>query len=141
MTELTLDLTHDMHHARDRVFDAWLNPEMLAKFMMPGSGMSVPEVASDARVGGQFRIVMRTPSGVDIPHEGEYKAIDRPGKLVFTWMSPNSIEGSTVTLNFEALDDGGTRIHLNQVRFASEQARDDHVGGWTGILATLDGAL
>jgi len=138
---LTLDLSHDLAHARDRVFDAWLNPDMLARFMTPGPGMTVPEVASDAREGGRFRIVMRTPDGTDIPHEGEYRAIQRPEKLAFTWVSPNSVEGSLVTLNFEALSGGGTRVRLNQVRFASEQARDGHIGGWTSILAAMEGAL
>ena len=141
MTDLTLDLTHDLPHARDRVFDAWLNPKMLAKFMTPQAGMTVPEATCDPRVGGRFRILMRAPNGVEIPHEGTYQTLERPETLSFTWNSHNSVDDSVVTLDFAALETGGTRVRLRQVRFASEQARNDHIVGLTGILAALDRAL
>lgn len=141
MPELTLEVTRDMSHAPERVFDAWLNPDLLAKFMTPGPGMTVPEATSDAREGGRFRIVMQAPDATLIPHEGEYLTIDRPNTLVFTWASPHSLEDSTVTLVCEPLPGGGTRVRLRHVRFASEDSREAHRGGWTGILAALEGAL
>ncbi len=140
MTELSLEVTHHLPHATDRVFNAWLNPEMLAKFMTPGPGMTVPEAQSDAKVGGRFKIIMRTPDGNDLLHEGEYLAIDPHGRLQFTWISPYSQDDSVVTLNFTP-SDGGTDIRLHQVRFPSEESRDNHKGGWTMILEALEGAL
>ena len=140
MSELSLEISHQMPFPPDRVFDAWLNPDMLAKFMIPGPGMQVPSAQSDATVGGRFRIIMRTPENDDLPHEGEYLVIDRPNRLQFTWNSPYSQDDSTVTLDFSE-QDGGTLVKLHHIRFPSEESRDNHEGGWTMILQALAEAL
>lgn len=73
----------------------------------------------------------------DLPHEGTYKAIERPDRLVFTWESPHStMEDSTVTLIFTEVD-GGTLVELTHVRFVNEGVRDGHTRGWTHILENL----
>lgn len=139
MSDLSLTVTRTINADPTTVFDAWLNPKMLAKFMLPGNGMSVPEATTDPVVGGRFKIIMRA-GDQDLPHSGEYIEIDPNSKLVFTWQSSNSIDGSTVTLNLEPVE-GGTKIELNQIKFATENAREDHRGGWGRILETLDGVL
>lgn len=135
-TELKLELSRLIPASREKVFDAWLDPSMLAQFMTPGPDMSVPEAKSDAREGGRFLVVMRA-GDQDLPHAGTYKTIDRANRLAFTWESPMSpVEDSTVTLDFEDAE-GGTNLHLTHVRFPSEESRANHEGGWTRILATL----
>ena len=136
-TELELTCTRHIAAPREKLFDAWLDPDMLARFMTPGENMSVPEATADARVGGRFRIVMRAGDN-DMPHEGTYKVIDRPNRLAFTWESPFSTrEDSTVTIDF-AEADGGTDVTLHHVRFENEEMRNNHKGGWTEILAALE---
>ena len=68
------------------------------------------------------------------------KVIDRPNRLVFTWESPFSVDGSTVTLEFTPAGDG-TLVRLTHVKFPSEESRDNHQRGWGHILQTLDGVL
>lgn len=139
--ELKLEVSRSLPYPPERVFDAWLDPKMLAKFMIPGPGMTVPEATSDARVGGRFRIVMRGQEMGDMPHEGTYKAIDRPKRIVFTWESPfSSREDSTVTLDF-APEGKGTKLTLTHIRFESEESRANHEGGWTRILDALADAF
>jgi len=46
---------------RDRVFDAWLDPASLARWMGTGEGAEV--TALEPKVGGKFRIVMRHRGG------------------------------------------------------------------------------
>ncbi|WP_299951808.1 SRPBCC domain-containing protein [uncultured Ruegeria sp.] len=140
MTDLSLEITRAIPHPPEKVFDAWLDPAMLAKFMLPGPNMSVPEARSDAKVGGRFKIIMRAPEAGDLPHEGEYKVIDRPNRLQFTWNSPYSQDDSTVTLDFMPTDKG-TELRLHHIRFPSQESRDNHEGGWTSILAALEEAL
>ena len=60
----------------ERVFDAWLDPEALAKFMRPGAGMGC-DAANDPRVGGKFLITMLGDGANVHPHTGEYLEIDR----------------------------------------------------------------
>jgi uncharacterized protein YndB with AHSA1/START domain len=139
MTELTLTTSRRIAAPADRVFAAWLDPDMLARFMRPGDGVTVPRAETDPRPGGRFSILMRA-GGRDLPHSGTYLEIEPPTRLVFTWESAHSVEGSTVTLTFAAAGDA-TDVTLTQVRFLDEGARDAHRGGWSGILAALDTAL
>lgn len=139
MTDLNLTVERTIAASQKACFEAWLDPKMLALFMTPGPNMTVPVANTDAEVGGRFEIVMQ--AGDDrIPHAGTYKEISPHDRIVFTWESPYSQDDSTVTLSF-APDGDGTRITLHQVRFPSEESRDNHQGGWTMILQTLDGAL
>ena len=139
MTDLTLTVERSIKAAQKDVFNAWLDPEMLKKFMTPGPNMTVPKAATEAREGGRFDIVMRAGDD-DLPHGGVYKTIDPHSRIVFTWESPFSVDGSTVTLDFVPEGDG-TLVRLTQVRFVDEQSRDNHQGGWTGILAALAEAV
>lgn len=139
MTELKLQVSKTINAAPEKVFNAWLDPEMLARFMLPGPNTSVPSASSDATVGGRFAILMK--SGDDeIPHAGTYKEIDPHSRIVFTWESPYSSDDSTVTLDF-APGEGGTLVTLTHVKFPSEDSRDNHEGGWTQILTVLADVL
>ncbi len=139
MSDLILTTTRRFKASAATIFDAWLDPAMLARFMCPGPDMSVPKAETDATVGGRFDIVMKA-GDQEIPHWGVYKAIDRPSKLVFTWQSPFSVEDSTVTLTLTE-SDGGTDVELSHVKFRDEETRDNHLGGWNGILAKLAATL
>ena len=137
MTDLTVNIKKTIQAPIEKVFDAWLDPKMLSRFMMPMPGMPESDVENDAREGGKFTIVMHVGDD-DLPHTGEYLKIDRPQKLIFTWESHRSIQNSTVTLNFEKIDEGNTRISLSHIRFIDEEARSDHEGGWANILDKLN---
>ncbi len=139
MAELEMTTSRVFSAAPATVFNAWLNPEMMAKFMTPGPGMSVPEASADPVIGGRFSVLMRAKAG-DLPHGGEYKEIDPHSKIVFTWESPFSVDDSTVTLTLKPLG-AGTELTLHHIKFADEEQRDNHSGGWTTILATLDDVL
>ena len=138
MTDLTLTVTHQMAAPPDRVFAAWLDPAMLARFMVPGPSMTVPQANTDPRVGGRFDLIMRGET--DMPHSGTYLAISPHDHLSFTWESPFSVDGSRVDLTFAA-QDGGTLVTLTHTKFASPQARDNHAGGWAAILRALGSAV
>jgi len=58
MTEPTLNISRVINAPAERIFDAWPNLEMLAKFMIPGAGISVPKATTDSAEGGHFDIIM-----------------------------------------------------------------------------------
>ena len=51
--------------------------------MCPGDVISA-EATLDLRVGGAFRIVMKSKTA-EYVHTGTYQIVDPPAKLVFTW--------------------------------------------------------
>ncbi|MEQ8897524.1 MAG: SRPBCC family protein [Roseovarius sp.] len=133
-TDLTLTVERVIDASPERLFDAWLDPETMKRFICPGA-TTVPSASSDAHEGGRFEVMMRV-DGKDLPHTGTYKEIDRPNRLVFTWESHASRDDSEVTLTFTP-GSGGTHVTLTQIRFLSEDQREGHRKGWTSILEKL----
>ena len=137
MTDLTVNITKTIHAPIEQVFDAWLNPERLTRFILPAPGMPQPEVENDPRENGRFSIVMHVGDN-RVPHTGSYLELDRPHRLKFSWESPYSADDSTVTLDFAEIDSTTTRVELTHVKFLHEEARSDHEGGWSNILDRLN---
>ena len=90
--------------------------------------------------GGKFTIVMKVGDD-EIPHTGKYLEIKRPNKLAFTWESPFSTDGSTVTLRFSDLGGSKTNVELSHIKFIDEESRENHEGGWGNILECLNDIL
>lgn len=121
---------------RQAVFDAWLDPVRIARFMKPAPGISVPDPRVDARVGGKFQVDMQI-GDTRVPHGGEYKEIRRYDRLVFTWVSPHTPADTYVALTFEELGPRSTRVTLEHFGLGTGEARESHEAGWGSILEWL----
>ncbi|MEJ2155750.1 MAG: SRPBCC family protein [Desulfobacteraceae bacterium] len=138
MTDLKVDIEKVIHAPIEKVFDAWLDPKIMSKFMMGMPDMPDSDVENDPREGGGFTITMHY-RGEELPHTGKYLEISRPDKMVFTWISHHSrADNSIVTLKFAKVDENTTNVSLVHVRFIDEEARSAHEGGWGCILDKLD---
>jgi len=132
---------------RQRIFDAWIKPEMLLKWRGPGS-FKVLEARSDPRPGGEHRVVMhgvRPPqSPDDKPAEvtaaawGVYLDVDPYSLVRFTWnadWAPG--EESVVTVRLSDAEDGGTLMDFTHDRFLTHQSAANHRGGWSRAFSNL----
>ena len=119
---------------RERVFAAWLDPALMARWMCPGDTRSAT-VELDPRVGGAFRIVMHHGRG-DADHRGEYLIIEPPARLPFTWISA-ATEFRPTVVTVELFERGtGTELVLTH-RDLPAAKLDAHRQGWTDIVAKL----
>ena len=120
-----------------KVFAAWIDPEKVKRWMGPGA-VEVQSAENDARVGGHYRWVMKTPTGEIHDVSGVYREVVPNEKLVFSWAWKSTPEReSVVTLTFKP-DGAGTLMTLLHEQFFDEQARDSHQGGWNGAMEKLD---
>lgn len=83
---VTAQVTRIFAASPEQVFDAWLNPEMMSKWLFTSESSDIRGrvVNNDARLGGRWRIRDRR-NGQDYEGDGEYVEIDRPRRLVFTF--------------------------------------------------------
>jgi uncharacterized protein YndB with AHSA1/START domain len=117
----------------EEVFDAWLDPASMKQWMKPGP-MTLSAVTVDPVVGGKYALLF-AGEGQLVPHEGEYREITRPHRLVFTWRA--GAADTVVTVAFARVADRKTKVTLTHEQFVSEGARDGHQRGWGNILETL----
>jgi uncharacterized protein YndB with AHSA1/START domain len=75
-------LTRLVDAPRALVFQAWVDPQRLAKWWGP-KGFTNPVCEVDARPGGALRIVMRAPDGAEYPMTGIFRELVAPERLVF----------------------------------------------------------
>lgn len=137
----TLTVRREIEASPEELFDAWLEAESLGSWMRPNDGSGGTRdstVEVDARVGGAFSINMHAATK-DIMHTGTYMEIDRPRRLVFTWISVNTGDRSSlVTVEFRAgAKPGHTEIVLTHEQLATPAAVEGHTKGWTMIIGNL----
>ncbi len=135
-------MTRVFNAPRRLVFDAWTKPELLARWMLGPSGWTMPVCEIDLRVGGKYLYTWRSQTdGSEFSTGGEYREIDPPRKLVYTW-AWESKPGIDTVVTVEFLDRGtSTEVVLTHTGFPEEAARARHEQGWTGCLANLEKAL
>jgi uncharacterized protein YndB with AHSA1/START domain len=135
--EFAVTVRREIAAPAETLYDAWLDAEQLGSWMRPRV-ISETRAETDPREGGEFRIVM-VRDGSDIVHQGTYREIDRPRRLVFTWSSPaTDHRDSVVTVTFEPQASGSTMVEIHQVGLPDEESRAGHAEGWSDALAELE---
>jgi uncharacterized protein YndB with AHSA1/START domain len=126
--------------AAERIYDAWLDPEkarvwMSASLKSFGLAGDVRRVEIDARLGGKF-FFSDMRDGKEARHWGTYLELDRPRKIVFTWIvdESESANPSVVTLTIEPEAEGcvATIVHEMDAKWADYVSRTE--SGWTRML-------
>ena len=137
--DLTLEITRLVPAAGPIVFGAFRDPNQLAKWWGP-RGFTVPSLEFDPRVGERFRIEMQPPEGERFHLAGEFREVDPPTRLAFTfaWHPPDPDDLETlVALSFRDLG-GSTEVKLTQGPFTTEARRTLHRDGWTDSFDKLE---
>lgn len=116
---------------REIVYEAWTDPEGLRGWMCPGDVVSAA-ASLDVRVGGSFRIIMRSKDQVH-EHVGTYQIVEPPAKLVFTWSGlENPGEITLVTVEFIAHGEESELV-ITHVRFTKADLAERYEMGWGTI--------
>lgn len=120
-----------------KVFAAWTDPQKVMRWMGPGEAKAV-SAECDARVGGRYRWLMRTPSGEEHDVSGVYREVVPDEKLVFTWAWKTTPERESLVTVLLKPDGDGTLLTMTHEQFFDENARDQHQHGWTGALDKME---
>lgn len=135
-----------------RVYRAWLDPELVARWMNPGS-MVVSRVEVDERVGGHYRIWHTDASGAELGgFDCQLAELVPAERIAFRWgfVGPERRDGpvfdSLMTITLSEAPGGATHLTLVHERLDELAAAlpeiAEKVGlGWDDTLTKLFGLL
>jgi len=120
----------------ERIFEAFTNPGERVKWWGVEGRFQTTHAESDLRPGGKWVMRGVGMNGKPFRVEGEYRHVERPRLLVFTWL-PSWQEDATeslVRLDLEEKD-GVTTLRLTHSGL-TEKGQASH-RGWPQVLALL----
>jgi uncharacterized protein YndB with AHSA1/START domain len=141
--DATLILKRMLNAPQERAFKVWTSAEHIQLWMQPEPGMVVSLASMDLRVGGKYRIQMRTPDGEFFTAVGAFNEVKAPERLVYTWdwekdgsgTEFGEVEGKPSLVTVEFLERGErTEMVLTHSRFATVESRDNHARGWGKLV-------
>ena len=139
---LALEMKRVLPAAASLVFEAFTDPSELAKWWGP-EGFITPSLEFDPRVGESYRIEMQPPEGDSFYLTGEFREVDPPARLAYTfvWEDPDPDDVETlVALSFRDFGES-TEVVFTQGLFKTEARRALHRDGWTDSFNKLEALL
>jgi uncharacterized protein YndB with AHSA1/START domain len=135
----------------ERVYRAWLEPELLRRWLAPGS-LKVMGVEVDERVGGHYRIRHAHADGEVGGFECELLELVPAKRIVFRWgfVGPERLAGpvydSLLTITLDDAPGGATALTLVHERLDALQAEMPYVAenvgpGWEDVLQKLTATI
>ncbi len=136
---LTLEMKRVLPAVPSVVFGAFSDANELAKWWGP-NGFTTPSLEFEPRVGARYRIEMQPPEGGRFYLTGEFREVDPPTRLTYTfaWEPPDPDDVETqVSLSFRDLGES-TEVTFTQGSFKTEERRALHRDGWTDAFDKLE---
>jgi uncharacterized protein YndB with AHSA1/START domain len=137
--QLTLEMRRVVPAPAAEVFAAFSDPNRLARWWGP-AGFTIPSLKFQPRVGDSYQIEMQPPEGERFYLTGEFREVDPPARLAFTfvWEDPDPDDVETLAaLSFRDLDES-TEVALTQGLFKTEARRALHRDGWGDSFDKLE---
>jgi uncharacterized protein YndB with AHSA1/START domain len=132
----TMQIRRRVRATAEQIFDLWTKPDLMVRWMSPYPGAVDCKASCDVRPGGAFSLVMSSEeSSREV--SGTYVEVDRPRKLVFTWIGPLTNNAKTlVTVELHPRGDE-TDLVLTHERLPTPAIVEGHTRGWRNILDHL----
>ncbi len=129
-----------IQRSAEKIFDALTSPEALVKWWGVAGKFQVTRVQSDLRPGGKWRMILVGGSGSEISVAGEYRDVQPPHLLIYTWIrEQESPHESLVRWDLEEAQ-GATHVRLTHSGLNTPELRARN-SGWPLILQLLHAYL
>jgi len=123
---------------RERVFQAMTDPRQLVQWWGQTGMYRTTDFQIDLRPGGSWRSVGVGADGQPFFVEGEYREVDPPKLIVYTW-SCSWMPGVETLVRFElSAEKSGTRVRVHHTGFTGmPDSAKDHGNGWVRVLGWM----
>ncbi|HKX31773.1 MAG TPA: SRPBCC domain-containing protein [Blastocatellia bacterium] len=125
----------------ERVFEALTDPQQRIRWWGSEGKFRMTHMESDLRPGGAWSMRGLRVDGGPFTVRGEYRSIECPRLLEFTWLPDWQADATVTLVRFDLEErDGLTTVRLTHSGLATKQARESH-RGWPQVMARLQSYL
>jgi uncharacterized protein YndB with AHSA1/START domain len=128
----------------EKVFDAFGDAALVAAWLRPSPDVLLTVLELDFREGGAYRFAYDVPDGRRMVVHGTYRSIERPTRIVFSWViePPDEHAGIDSEVTVTLISSGNaTELTIRHSKFERADADARHAEGWRGALDLLDSVL
>lgn len=119
VSSTSLKMIRNFEVVPEKVFDAWLKPDMMRKWFFTLEGTN-KVTRNNPQVGGAWEIIDHR-GGQDYQAIGEYLEIDPPTKIKFTFKMPEMSDlEDTITVELKELEQGCEMTFTQLIHVAQE---------------------
>jgi uncharacterized protein YndB with AHSA1/START domain len=138
---MNLCVTREFDFPAEAVFDAWVDPTAVGRWLFRTPTGVLVRAGCDPRVGGGFVVIERRGDAT-VEHVGTYVELARPTRVVFDFAAGGAATPTRVTVAIDPLGPSRCRVTLSHDLAAEWAAHADRArGGWTLILNNLAATL
>ena len=121
----------------ERIFEALTNPAQRTKWWGAEGRFQTTHMESDLRPGGKWMMRGNGIGGRPFTIRGEYRQIEPPRLLIFTWLPDYQEDAFETLVRFDLIENNGiTAVRVTHSGLATESSRLSHKG-WPQILTWL----
>lgn len=124
----------------ENVFAALTDPEQLVQWWGDDETYRCGEMRVDLRPGGRWRTQGRGSDGTPFAVEGEYRIVQPPVLVEFTWQYDwgEGPQGTPTLVRYELSECAGkTQVTVRHSGFTVAEDREGHARGWKMVLGWL----
>lgn len=121
--EREITLTRAFAAPRERVFDAFTQPDLVKRWM-GARGWPMVSCAIDLRVGGRLRYVWRNAEGAEMGVTGTFSEITPAERIVHTELFDEDWTGGETRVTTCFTENEGRTTVAMTIRYATQTARD-----------------
>lgn len=128
------------NHGINEVFAAFASGESLQAWLAPADNIKTKALLHQFSVGGNYKISFILPDQQELILFGEYLEIEKPVKIIFTWMweEPDIHAGinSLVIVDLKQKNEN-TELTITHQHLSTTAAINRHSQGWAGAIERL----
>lgn len=134
------EIRRRLAHPPGRVFNAFAEPKLVARWLTPSTEIKLTVLAFDFREGGSYRFAYHVPNATTVIVAGSYSVIRPPSKIIFSWViePPDEHAGIHSEVTVAITPDGaGSELLIRHEKFGRTDATERHAAGWLGAVDQL----
>lgn len=133
--DLDVVITREFEAPIELVFDVLTKPEHVTRWMFD---RELEECSIDLRVGGSYHFVFVTDDGREMSFRGTYLEVERPTRVVATWLYEGRPDADAVD-STELREVDGVTTMTAKLTFSDKAGRDETIGSGTdGMTSAYD---